>query len=70
MWAKDAVEPGKNPDAAYGIPADTFWLLGHDGQSMAVMRSRQMVILRMGLTPERYRYVPEPLVKSILDATK
>jgi CubicO group peptidase (beta-lactamase class C family) len=70
MWATDPVQPGKSPDAAYGIPPDTFWLVGHDGQSMAIMRSRQMVILRMGLTPERYRYVPEPLVKSILDATK
>ncbi|HEX3847315.1 MAG TPA: serine hydrolase [Steroidobacteraceae bacterium] len=69
-WAKDAVEPGKNPDAAYGIPPDTFWALGHDGQSMAVIRSRQLVVLRMGLTPARYRYVPEPLVKSILDATQ
>jgi hypothetical protein len=37
---------------------------------MAVIRSRQLVVLRMGLTPARYRYVPEPLVKSILDATQ
>jgi CubicO group peptidase (beta-lactamase class C family) len=70
MWAMDPVQPGRNPEAAYGIPPDTFWLMGHDGQSMAVIRSRQMVILRMGLTPARYRYVPEPLVKAVLEVTR
>ena len=56
-------------DAAYGIPADTFWLEGHDGQSMAVIRSRDLVIVRLGLTPSSLHYQPEFLVKAILDAT-
>jgi CubicO group peptidase (beta-lactamase class C family) len=70
LWGTDAVEPGKNPDAAYGIPADTFWLEGHDGQSMAVIRSRQLLVVRLGLTPSRDHYQPGPLVKAILDALK
>jgi len=64
-----AVSPGKkNPNAAFSIPADTFWMSGHDGQSIAVIRSRDMAIVRLGLTPARYGYQPQPLVKALLDA--
>ena len=57
-------------DAALGIPADTFWMKGHDGQSIAVIRSRELVVVRLGLTPEYDHYQPQPLVKAILDAAK
>jgi CubicO group peptidase (beta-lactamase class C family) len=67
LWGSDAVTPGKNPDAAFGIPADTFWMEGHDGQSIAIIPSRQLVIVRLGLTPARDRYQPQPLVKAVLD---
>jgi len=68
LWGSDAVTPGKNPDAAFEIPADTFWMEGHDGQSTAVIPSRQLVVVRLGLTPSRDHYQPQPLVKAILDA--
>jgi len=70
LWGSDAVTPGKNPDAAFGIPADTFWMEGHDGQSTAIIPSRQLVIVRLGLTPARDHYQPQPLVKAILDAAR
>jgi CubicO group peptidase (beta-lactamase class C family) len=70
LWGSDAVAPGKNPDAAFGIPADTFWLSGHDGQTIAVIPSREMVIVRLGLTPVRDRYSPQPLVKAMLEALR
>jgi CubicO group peptidase (beta-lactamase class C family) len=70
LWGTDAVTPGKNPDAAFGIPADTFWMEGHDGQSTAIIPSRQLVIVRLGLTPARDHYQPQPLVKALLDAAK
>jgi CubicO group peptidase (beta-lactamase class C family) len=54
----------------FGIPEDTFWMSGHDGQHVAVIRSRQLVILRMGLTPEREHYHPEPLVRAVLAAVR
>jgi CubicO group peptidase (beta-lactamase class C family) len=57
-------------DAARGIPADTFWMEGHDGQSIAIIRSRELVVVRLGLTPEFDHYQPQPLVKAILDAAK
>ena len=67
LWGSDARVPGKNPDTAFGIPADTFWMEGHDGQSIAVIPSRQLVIVRLGLTPSRDRYPPQLLIKAILD---
>jgi CubicO group peptidase (beta-lactamase class C family) len=70
LWGSDAVTPGKNPDTAFGIPADTFWMEGHDGQSTAIIPSRQLVVVRLGLTPARNLYTPQPLVKAILDATR
>jgi CubicO group peptidase (beta-lactamase class C family) len=54
---------------AAGIPPDTFYLSGHDGQTVAVIRSRQLVIVRMGLTPNTTGYSPQPLIKAILSAT-
>ena len=34
------------------MPLDTYEALGHDGQSMAVIPSEDLVVLRMGFTPE------------------
>jgi len=58
--------PGENPNTAFGIPADTFWMTGHDGQYVAIIPSKQLVILRMGLTPSREHYQPEALVRAVL----
>ncbi len=68
LWGSDAMTPGKDPDTDYGIPADTFWMEGHDGQYAAIVPSRDLVILRLGLTPERHHYRPQPLVRALLDA--
>jgi CubicO group peptidase (beta-lactamase class C family) len=70
LWGSDALTPGQNPDAAFGIPADTFWMLGHDGQSTAIIPSRELAVVRLGLTPSRDHYQPQPLVQAILNAAK
>ncbi|HMH88414.1 MAG TPA: serine hydrolase [Steroidobacteraceae bacterium] len=70
LWGSDPATPGVNPDAAFGIPADTFWMSGHDGQNVAIIKSRQLVIVRLGLTPYSAGYSPQPLVKAILAATR
>jgi len=69
LWGSDAATAGTNPDTAFGIPTDTFWMEGHDGQSTAIIPSRQLVIVRLGLTPARDHYQPQRLVKAVLDAT-
>jgi CubicO group peptidase (beta-lactamase class C family) len=70
LWGSDATAPGQNPDMAFGIPAGTFWMEGHDGQSTAIIPSRELVIVRLGLTPARDGYTSQPLVKAVLEATK
>ena len=54
------------PDA--GLPADSFWMEGHDGQSVTVIPSAQLVVVRLGLTPSDLGYSAVPLVKAILAA--
>ncbi|MDE3240927.1 MAG: serine hydrolase [Paracoccaceae bacterium] len=53
-------------DAAFGLPPDTYWLEGHDGQTVAVVPSAGLVVVRMGLTPGRLGYRPQRLVAAIL----
>jgi CubicO group peptidase (beta-lactamase class C family) len=50
------------------IPADCFWMEGHDGQSIAIIASRNLVLVRLGLTPTSDNYRPQPLVTAVLDA--
>jgi CubicO group peptidase (beta-lactamase class C family) len=61
---------GGSPDTASGIPADTIWMEGHDGQSIAIIPSRELAVVRLGLTPALDHYQPQPLIKAILEATK
>jgi CubicO group peptidase (beta-lactamase class C family) len=68
LWASDPIIEGQNPDVAFGIPPDTFYLSGHDGQSIAVMRSRQIAVIRLGLTPYAQRYSPQRLIQAVLEA--
>jgi CubicO group peptidase (beta-lactamase class C family) len=68
LWGSDAITPGENPDLGFGLPADTFWMEGHDGQYAAVIPSRKLVVVRLGLTASRDHYRPQLLIKAVLDA--
>ncbi len=68
LWASDPLIEGQNPDTAFGIPGDTFYLMGHDGQSIAVIRSRQIAVIRLGLTPYTQGYSPQRLIQAVLEA--
>ncbi len=70
LWGSgaDPATPGVDPDQAFGIPGDTFWMEGHDGQSIAIIPSRELVIVRMGLTPHTEGYRPQALVQAVLRA--
>jgi CubicO group peptidase (beta-lactamase class C family) len=58
-----------HPDEAR-IPPDAFWLMGHDGQYMSVVPSLELIVLRMGLTPEPLGYRPQPLVAAVAELVR
>jgi CubicO group peptidase (beta-lactamase class C family) len=70
-WGPSGDTPeGQNPDARFQLPADTYWMQGHDGQSIAVVPSQQLVVVRLGLTPHRLLYQPQPLLAAVVKAVR
>ncbi len=61
---------GQDPDLGFVLPDDTYWMLGHDGQSICIIPSRNMLVLRMGLTPSKLGYKPQALVQRLLGVVK
>jgi CubicO group peptidase (beta-lactamase class C family) len=59
---------GEDPDAGFDLPADAVWALGHDGQSMAIIPSKQMVVVRLGLTPSKLGYKSQAMVAALVKA--
>jgi CubicO group peptidase (beta-lactamase class C family) len=60
----------KGDGIARGVPADAYWLQGHDGQTVAVVPSKRMVVVRMGLTPAWLDYRPQNLVAALAKVLK
>ncbi|MDN2583738.1 serine hydrolase [Aquibium sp. ELW1220] len=61
---------GEDPDAGFDLPADAAWALGHDGQSMAMIPSKGLVVLRMGLTPSKLGWKSQGLVEAVAKAVE
>ncbi|WP_048648115.1 serine hydrolase domain-containing protein [Nitratireductor soli] len=57
---------GRHADAGFDLPHDAYWLIGHDGQTVTIIPSRRMVVVRMGLTPSKLGYKPQALVEALL----
>jgi CubicO group peptidase (beta-lactamase class C family) len=64
VWL-EGPEDKKGDGAASGVPEGTYWLQGHDGQTVAIVPSRHMVVVRMGLTPAWLHYRPQKLVAAL-----
>ena len=60
--------PGERPNSEFGVPDDTFYALGHDGQSISIVPSQNLVVVRLGLTPGKLEYRPQVLLKNIIAA--
>ncbi|WP_247984966.1 serine hydrolase [Bradyrhizobium sp. 186] len=56
------------PGLGFALPADTFMLNGHLRQTITVIPSRKLVILRMGLTREDIGYSNAKLLHAIVAA--
>lgn len=57
-------------DSAYGLPDETIWMSGHDGQSIAIIPSERLVVVRLGLTPRWLDYKPQRLVDAVRTALR
>jgi CubicO group peptidase (beta-lactamase class C family) len=71
MWLhgpRGSTPAGQDPDAGFALPDDTVWMLGHDGQSIALVPSRDLAVVRLGLTPSRLNHRPQALVQAVLGA--
>jgi len=53
-----------------GIPSDAFWMSGHDGQSLIIVPSMGLAIIRLGLTPSRAGYKAPALQEAIINALR
>lgn len=60
---------GRNGET-FAIPTDAYWAIGHDGQSLAIVPSERLVVLRLGLTPSKLRYRPEKLLEKVVPAAR
>ncbi|RWM25990.1 serine hydrolase [Mesorhizobium sp.] len=62
----DEENPGAG--AAAGLPKDTYWMEGHDGQTVTIVPSEQLVVVRLGLTPAKLGYRPQTMVAALVKA--
>ena len=62
----DEASPGAG--IAAGLPQDTYWMEGHDGQTVAIIPSEQLVVVRLGLTPAKLGYRPQTMVGALVKA--
>ncbi|KWI57173.1 serine hydrolase [Burkholderia ubonensis] len=68
LWVK-VPEPFNDPDPhAPALPADAFHAVGHEGQFVSVVPSRQLVIVRLGLSRPEAAWNHEAFVARVLDA--
>lgn len=69
LWL-EAPGDEENPGAgvAAGLPKDTYWMEGHDGQTVAIIPSEQLVVVRLGLTPAKLGYRPQTMVGALVKA--
>jgi CubicO group peptidase (beta-lactamase class C family) len=50
------------------LPEDAYYMLGHDGQTVAVIPSLDLVIVRMGLARKREVWKPAKVLAPIVEA--
>jgi CubicO group peptidase (beta-lactamase class C family) len=80
-YVKLMQKPGHRSDGRYSqmqtwlpkrgdanVAPDTFFMRGHDGQTIAIVPSQDLVIVRMGLTPSDGGYKPDLLFGAVAKA--
>lgn len=60
-------EDGNLREGVAQLPEDAFFALGHDGQSISVIPSRELVIVRLGVTRDRNAFNLRKFIADICD---
>lgn len=69
QWWLNRADPGDDGARAHeGVPEDAFEASGFQGQKLAIIPSRQTVIVRLGCTKVRSRFDAAALYRDILEA--
>ena len=64
MWRRGPFGYDRSDRSAEAdLPEDAAWMLGHDGQSIALVPSLDLAVLRLGLTPVWANYRPQNLLR-------
>lgn len=67
-WLKIPPELGGETEAARRVPADAFFAIGHEGQVLTVIPSRDLVVVRLGLSVIIDAWDHAAFLASVLDA--
>lgn len=62
--------PGAGTASRNSLPGDAYYMLGFDGQLVAVIPSRDLVVVRLGLTRPQEAFDPVDLLSRILSAAQ
>ncbi|WP_438753237.1 serine hydrolase domain-containing protein [Pararhizobium sp. O133] len=57
-------------DGGPALPPDAYWMQGHDGQTVMLVPSLGLAVVRLGLTPSRSGYDVRVLEAKIIEAVK
>ncbi len=68
FWLNAGDPPGSSNRIWPGLPADAFFASGFQGQTVLIIPSRDVVLVRLGLTEERSGFDLEPFADGVLQA--
>jgi CubicO group peptidase (beta-lactamase class C family) len=69
QWWLNAGDPADNADRRWpNLPPDIFWADGHDGQAVVVVPSHDLVLVRLGFTPDPEAWDLGAFIGDVLEA--
>lgn len=67
-WLNSGPETNESDRKWPGLPSDIFYADGHDGQYIVVIPTRDLVLVRLGFTPDKEAWDLGTFISEVLDA--